>query len=74
MDLDPKYQNLNKEHICHSCNSEVVAPMHCGHPMHLEPTEGSTEWVCWMGRKCGHKEYSVCCENSSLPILEPLGY
>ena len=74
MDLDPKYQNLEKEHLCKNCDSTVFAPMHCGHAMHLEPYEGNTEWVCWMGRKCGFKDYSACCENSSLPILEPLGY
>ncbi len=74
MDLDTKYQNLPKEHTCDNCNNLTTAPMHCGHAMHLENNNSNTEWVCWMGVKCGHKEYDACCNNSSLPIQESLGY
>ncbi|MHA2029445.1 MAG: hypothetical protein ACXAC2_04055 [Candidatus Kariarchaeaceae archaeon] len=74
MDLDPKYQNLSKEHLCENCNSTTIAPMHCGHAMHLEAVEESTEWVCWMGVSCGHKEFNACCDNHTIQIQEPLGY
>ncbi len=74
MDLDQKYQNLEKEYSCGNCNSSVTAPMHCGHPMHLEQNNGVTEWVCWMGKKCGFKDYTTCCDSSTLPVLESLGY
>ncbi|MDH5404404.1 MAG: hypothetical protein OEY49_18030 [Candidatus Heimdallarchaeota archaeon] len=74
MDLDKKYQNLAKEHGCTNCNSTVAVPMHCGHPMHLEDISEGRRWVCWMGIKCGKKDYTPCCDNSTLPVLEPLGY
>jgi hypothetical protein len=74
MGLDPKYQNLPKEHLCENCHSTITAPMHCGHAMHVEVVESTNEWVCWMGVKCGHKEFTSCCDNSSVPIQDPLGY
>ncbi len=66
MDLDPKYQNLPKEHICENCKTEMNAPMHCGHPMHVEILEDGPNWVCWMGTSCGKKLIDTCCENSLL--------
>jgi hypothetical protein len=64
--MDTKYQNLPKEHICENCNTEMDAPMHCGHGMHVENLEDGPNWVCWMGTSCGKKLIDSCCDNSSL--------
>lgn len=74
MDLDPKYQNLDKEYTCVGCGMTTAAPMHCGHPMHLEDLDAGRHWVCWMGVQCGKKDYAACCDNPSLAVYEPLGY
>ena len=63
---DTKYQNMPKEYKCEHCSSKVEAPMHCGHPMHLEDVEGKQKWVCWMGTGCGVKDYTACCESPAL--------
>ncbi|MHA2168332.1 MAG: hypothetical protein ACXAB7_00335 [Candidatus Kariarchaeaceae archaeon] len=67
--MDTKYQNMAKEYKCQSCDTQVSAPMHCGHPMHLEDLEGKTTWVCWMGITCGMQEFNACCSNPNLNAM-----
>ncbi|RMG20379.1 MAG: hypothetical protein D6732_28710 [Methanobacteriota archaeon] len=63
---DTIYQNMPKEYTCNNCSAKVTAPMHCGHPMHIEEVEGTEKWVCWMGTGCGVKEYQKCCNSPAL--------
>ena len=69
--MDTKYQNLPKEYTCDNCKSNISAPMHCGHPMHvgdhwIAKTEREDQWICWMGPVCGVKDYEACCDNPQL--------
>lgn len=67
-DLDPIYQNLPASYTCDNCGNVVEPSKHCGHPMHLEEIEGTVMWICWMGKSCGFKDYTACCDNPSIPI------
>ncbi len=66
---DTKYQNMPKNYKCENCGSNVDAPMHCGHAMHIEDLDDGKHWVCWMGTGCGKKEYTACCDSPSLAAL-----
>ena len=72
VDLDKRYQNLEKSYKCGKCGTEVKPSMHCGHPMHLEDLSAGREWVCWMGSSCGHKEYDACCDAATIPVYETI--
>ncbi|MHA2253145.1 MAG: hypothetical protein ACXAD7_22475 [Candidatus Kariarchaeaceae archaeon] len=67
--MDTKYQNMDKVYTCNNCNTNITAPMHCGHPMHLENLEDGVHWVCWMGTGCGKSDYNACCNSPSLPVV-----
>lgn len=69
VETDTKYQNMPKHYKCEECGTEVDAPMHCGHAMHLEDLEEGKSWVCWMGTGCGKNEYSPCCSIAKLKAI-----
>ena len=64
------YQNMAKEYLCTSCEKNMTAPMHCGHPMHPETKEDGEHWICWMGSQCGDKPIEACDENMKLTPVE----
>lgn len=61
-----KFQNLPKQHVCQNCGSNFIAPMHCGHPMHVVEVNNQMEWNCWMGKNCEKKPFEANCDSPSL--------
>ncbi len=68
--MKQKHQNLSRDYICENCGTEVEAPIHCEHAMHLANKKDGDHWICWMGSMCGDEVIPRCCDDMKLKIVK----